>query len=273
MTYENYINKISAQDWELYSNWHELFDTLCMERDQSGNYDLAFLVCKKAGKFSQKEIESAARNLSNWRSGANLPSRKNFRVLTEVLDVSKNQELTNYWQGLYHSELKTRPFQTVLNASKNKSSYGVEIFGKNISISILLHSVLYISTLAATVIFINWYTDDIRILAKNSIVWRKNVSLTVGQKIVVHGKKGACGRMPPRVENILPRLPKNLITGKLTTGELGLRASNGCNGLTPAREIVFEAMAPGQETFFLFGNDINVQIISKQGEENYAIEQ
>lgn len=269
MSYNKKIDADGLRKLLNMSDWHSLLSALCIRQGHVGNSELAYLFGRKTGKLSQKEAEAAARNLSNWRNGANLPSRANFQILTDILAVERTEELKKHWRLLYSSALQSK---TLPRSSDTRSVSQITFFGGRIALSTLLFTGLFIGSVTLTILVVNWFTDEMRPLANNSIVWRKNVTMTVGHKIVVHGKKGACGKMPPSIENIMANLPKNLTTGRLVTGELGLRASNGCNGLTPAREIVFEALAPGRETFFLFENDINVRVTSEPGKEDYEVE-
>jgi hypothetical protein len=272
MSYEKPSHVSSSNDQEQSDGWTDLFNTICIEKNHISNTDLAYLYCQKLDKTSQKEMESATRNISNWRSGANLPSRKNFRLLTEILEISKDKELRASWNAAYNEAIQAKPAQQTGQSEAPNPHALSKLFDRQSVISHIFHVTLFVVTVTGTILLMDWLNDDMRKLADNPIVWRKNITMTVGQEIVVHGKKGSCGRMPPAIEIIQKNLPQNLITGILKTGSLGLRASNSCNGLTPAREIVFQAIAPGQETFFLFGNDINVQVTSEPGKENYAVE-
>lgn len=76
----------------------------------------------------------------------------------------------------------------------------------------------------------------------------------------VYGKRGLCNKLPKQPEKIEQAFPKNLITGIHKTGILGMRTSRRCNGPTPAREIIFTGINSGKETFYLYGDDINVTV-------------
>ncbi len=276
MTYRKIPMPSVDSEWKQLNRWSELFDALCLKRNHISNTDLAYQFCKKQSRTSQKDMEATTRSISNWRTGANLPSRRNFRVLTELMEIAKDPELEAHWYAVYNKSNSAKLPQehtSEQGRASCKSDVIFSLFGKDVSTSFFFNLVVFFSMAGGTAWFLDWYQDDMRLLAKNSIIWRKNVTMSVGEKIVVHGKKGICGKMPPPAEEIFAKLPKNLKTGRLTTGALGLRASNSCNGLTPAREIVFEAHTQGHETFFLFGNDINVQVASEPGKENYAVEQ
>jgi hypothetical protein len=88
------------------------------------------------------------------------------------------------------------------------------------------------------------------------IKYRENVTLKVGQSVVVYGYRGDCGQLPTSGQVELPTLQ----TGTLSTGKAGVRNSKRCNGKTPAVEIIFTATTPGREKFELQGDDITVRV-------------
>ncbi len=96
--------------------------------------------------------------------------------------------------------------------------------------------------------------------ADNKINFSRTVALKVGQSMVIHGKRGKCGELPQSAEKTLAKLPTDLKTGKLRVGELGVRSSRSCNGITPAREVIFDAIQPGSEIIRLYGDDIVVTV-------------
>lgn len=104
-------------------------------------------------------------------------------------------------------------------------------------------------------------SDQDAAMRLNNIPWTRNVSLHVGEEAVVHGKRGDCGQLPKSEDKIQKDLPNHLTTGVLTTGKLGMRTSRRCDGATPAREIIFKALYPGRETFFLYGDDVTVTVV------------
>lgn len=124
--------------------------------------------------------------------------------------------------------------------------------------------VLIIGILVGLLITLVWSTMQtnkiITASAENKIIFMESVSLKIGETSVVHGKKGKCGELPPASEEIARKLPKNLQTGSLRVGELGVRKSNKCGGVTPAREIIFEAAKSGSETINLYDDEIQITV-------------
>lgn len=250
------------EEWNRLNHWHELLNAVCLDQGHQNNTELAYQFCQKQGKTSQKNTEAAARNLSNWRSGANLPSRTNLRTLTEILKISENSEFQNHWFGLYKKANQRGAYQRVEVSNTNIENRNVFVFlgDQNWKVTALLLTVFAVIIIGAF-----WLltppslriTDQER-MELNNIPWRKHVSLHVGEEAVVHGKRGNCGELPKSPEKILAALPKHLTTGILRTGELGMRTSRRCEGPTPAREIIFRGLYPGKETFFLYGDDVTV---------------
>ena len=74
------------------------------------------------------------------------------------------------------------------------------------------------------------------------IGFEKNVSLNVGQSLVIYGYRGECGSLPSRNAVQVPATK----TGKITFGRDGWRISKKCGGATPAVELVFTAVSPGR---------------------------
>ena len=85
------------------------------------------------------------------------------------------------------------------------------------------------------------------------------VQLTVGETRVIHAERGDCGKLPrdwPAVEGALPVSQ----TGVFADGGLARRNSKFCNGVTPARAILFTATAPGVEEFLIQGDFFKVTV-------------
>ncbi len=229
-----------------------------------GNSELAFQFCQKQGRTSQRDTEAVARNLSNWRSGSNLPSRKNLRTLTEILRISDDDALQRRWFELYKQAGQRSAHQSIEVSNVNIENRNVFVL---LSPRSWRATALLLMVFAVAVVMVFWMVvpPNLRITSQermelNNIPWRKHVSLHVGEEVVVHGKRGNCGELPKSPEKIRAGLPNHLLTGVLKTGKLGMRTSRRCEGPTPAREIVFKGLYPGKETFFLYGDDITVLV-------------
>ncbi|MEM1314343.1 MAG: hypothetical protein AAGI51_07310 [Pseudomonadota bacterium] len=89
------------------------------------------------------------------------------------------------------------------------------------------------------------------------IPYRSELALEVGERQVIHGWRGECGRSPGDPADLwLPTLSH----GELSTGRTGWRRSRSCGGATPAIEVIDEATSPGEDRFELFGDRITVTV-------------
>lgn len=140
----------------------------------------------------------------------------------------------------------------------------MQLSNKNHIITVL---VLIIGVLSGVIITMLWPSIQSHnvngAFTKNKILFSKSVTLKVGQSQVIHGKKGRCGDLPPTAEEIKRKFPKNLETGTLSTGKLGVRKSRKCGGVTPAREIIFTATKAGDEKIVLYDDDIQILVTSE----------
>ena len=82
------------------------------------------------------------------------------------------------------------------------------------------------------------------------------VTLRVGERAVIGGVTGPCGRLPNRaaLRGAVTR------TGSIGFGAEGLRKARGCGGPTPAIEVLFTAERPGTETLRVLGRKIGVRV-------------
>lgn len=253
-----------GNDWSTFESWTELFDAVCTGAGHVGNADLAYAMCEKTNRKSEKDIETMTRNIGNWRNGTNLPSRTNFRALTDALGIAKDPYLKNHWMTLFAAEKSGNSPEISITGTKieSKNTY-VFLSGTRWKSTALL-----LGTFSAIVIgafwAITWWTDDRvdvdALFAANKIVWRPNVDIREGEKVVIHGKRGICGELPPTEEYMRTQFPTDLKHGHLEVGELGARYSRRCQGPTAAREVVYVGETAGTEQFSLYGDDITVVI-------------
>lgn len=93
-------------------------------------------------------------------------------------------------------------------------------------------------------------------LAENVVPYCERVELKAGQAMVVHGKRGDCGKLPSKSE----LKPIQFKTGKVQYGKQGVRKSKSCGGYTPVFEAIFVAERPGKEKIELFGDPISITV-------------
>jgi hypothetical protein len=94
------------------------------------------------------------------------------------------------------------------------------------------------------------------------IPFRENVTVQVGQSVVVHGLRGECGALPTpaRVAEATASLNAQTSLGAFSFGAEGVRRSAACNGPTPARQTIFTATAVGQETIRVHGDTVRITV-------------
>lgn len=98
------------------------------------------------------------------------------------------------------------------------------------------------------------------------IRYQKNLRLYKGDTVIVHGARGGCGNDAPEWDSVKERMPE-LKTGTLSDGGTGDRRSRKCGGETPARAVKFHATATGSDSFELFGDDIELEVIDNPNQE------
>lgn len=91
----------------------------------------------------------------------------------------------------------------------------------------------------------------------NEIQFYRNVTVKVGESVVIHGMRSDCGQVPDRVN----WTDGQTQLGTLTLGKPGVRRSRSCGGMTPAIEVVFTAKTVGGEDVTIFGDTISIIVI------------
>jgi hypothetical protein len=92
------------------------------------------------------------------------------------------------------------------------------------------------------------------------IKFNREITLRVGESAVIHGYRGNCGRPAPSVPDTAALLPQNLAIGQLSVGTVGVRYSRQCEGVTPARRIIFTANKTGTQAVRLLGDDLTIAV-------------
>ncbi|MCV6584600.1 MAG: hypothetical protein OIF47_03625 [Marinibacterium sp.] len=88
------------------------------------------------------------------------------------------------------------------------------------------------------------------------------MTLNVGQAVVVHGRRGECGKLPTKADLAKSKsdIEAKLTTGRITFGKPGVRRSGACGGWTPAYETIFIAERPGKETVKIHGDTVRITV-------------
>lgn len=251
---------MTERDWLRFDQWHELFDALCDEAGHFDNATLASLYCAATGAGGQKQFDTALRNLNNWRTGRHIPHQRSLRVLAQMLKVRDDADLHRHWNGLYRKAKDIEGRQSVpvpaedgVPAPRRWSTPQVAALG----------TVLFcLGAGSGMVAMSDWRpwgspADDAPIVA-----YRPTVTLAVGQSRIIHGERGDCGKLPRAWDKVEASLPATR-TGNFSDGGLVRRNSNFCQGLTPARGILFTATTPGTEEFDIQGDFIKMTVVEE----------
>ncbi|MGS1093599.1 hypothetical protein ACVCNR_03325 [Aquamicrobium terrae] len=269
-------------DGTAFPYWHLLFDELC---NRAGYYDdatLASAYCALTASKGQRQFETAMRNLNNWRSGRHLPRPGNLRVLAKLLNVADDPATQDLWNRLYREagdiDHKVRsglpapvapypaPRGGLLPAIvhpmpapfRQPALLGSERFGRKrfSALQAALGGIVLLAigaTAGSLVTASGWRpwagpADDAPI-----IPFRPVVAMKLGESRPIYAERSDCGKLPRDWELVESDLPV-LRTGTFSDGGLARRFSKFCQGLTPARAIVFTATATGVEEFEIQGD-------------------
>ena len=253
------------RSWSDFEQWNVLFETLCGLRGFATANDLAQVYCRRTRRQTQRDLDTAARSINNWRSGSHAPSARNLAILAQLLDVASDPALDEAWHALYRkAKDQTELASGAARTSRFDGSWMAALIqvGQGHLVSILAVLV----TLAAFVSgFAFWYIATetpaaVSARSRSLIPFRRTVILSVGQSAVVHGHRGDCGGPAPDKESTTAILPSKIGIGTLTAGGIGMRYSRRCNGLTPAREVILHAKRVGSEQIELFDDVITVAV-------------
>ncbi|WP_141687853.1 hypothetical protein [Stappia indica] len=91
-----------SEDWTAYRQWHALLDALCRKYGYRDNVRLADALCAASGNRTPSALDTAVKNLRNWRQGVHIPQRRNFLLLGKILKVDAHAGLREHWNRLYH---------------------------------------------------------------------------------------------------------------------------------------------------------------------------
>lgn len=247
-----------------FDKWHLLFDDLC---NRSGDYDNAALgsrYCARLGRRGEAHFETAVRNLRNWRSGKHIPRQRNFMILSQLLDVTGDSELSAQWNALYQRAREAEASaggdmaddlpETGDLPAPQAVARRFDAWHAAAAVAIFCCGVL-----AGEIYRAEPWRWSYSLEKPPLIVLRPHVSLMVGESLVIHGERGDCGKPPPDWEYVLTRLPISRI-GSFSDGGLVRRNSNFCRGETPARAVTFTAHKSGVEELLVLGDVMRVTV-------------
>lgn len=243
------------QPWGSYQEWHKLLDAVCIQQGHLDNMALASAMSAVSGNRSGEAFEAALKNLRNWRSGSNLPQKRNFVLLTKVLRIDAHEELQRLWTTLYEAARKSAPGATGMRPAHGDT---VSKFGMKTPLA-MTFAALTVVAIGTIYLLQSGFEVSAEGVQAADVEYRKSVSLKVGESIVVHGARGACGGSPPAWEIVAAELPE-LEIGTWADGRVGTRYSRKCGGPTPARGIVFKATNAGAAKIDLYGDPVRIEV-------------
>ena len=242
--------------------WHVLLDELCSRRGFLDTASLASRFCEVANTGGQKDFDTTLRNLNNWRSGRHIPRLRSLRMLEKVLQVEDDPELAARWTALYRQAQQAEEDD---NTSGPEGDGGRAIGRETASArfrpeTIAAGALLFFAGMGTGALLMSdWRPWGGPADNAPMYTYAPEVQLTLGETRVIHAERGDCGKLPrdwPAVEGALPVSQ----TGVFADGGLARRNSKFCNGVTPARAILFTATAPGVEEFLIQGDFFKVTV-------------
>ncbi len=255
---------MAGRDWTAYRTWHELLDALCAEQGYLDNMTLADQLCAASGNSTQAAYETAVKNLRNWRQGIHIPQRRNFLLLGKILKVDQHDGLRGHWNRLY-GQAKARPAADGDGSGAAPVPAAPAAGTRHLAMAGTIAIAAVVAVGAGVLAFFprqeaeRSFIDPSASLEGLQADYVRNVSVQVGDTIVIHGARGNdCGDAPAweTTRHLLP----TLVTGTLSDGGLATRYSRQCGGRIPARAIVFTATMAGAEQTSVYGDEIHIRV-------------
>ncbi|MGN6143130.1 MAG: hypothetical protein ACTHOP_06010 [Mesorhizobium sp.] len=267
-------------NWQHYAHWHQLFDELC---NGAGYYDTATLAsayCALTASRGERQFDTAVRNLNNWRSGRHLPRTKNLRLLARLLKVTENPDLQRHWNALYKQANEIEATETAGGLPSVVAPRAIDTDHDTARAQAWVHflswqpypsgparkrfsafemaaggaAMLIVGAVAGSLVTASGWRPWAGPADNAPIVpFKPKVTMKVGETRPIYAERGDCGKLPREwllVEADLPAVR----TGTFSDGGLARRYSKFCQGLTPARAIVFNATQSGVEEFEIQGD-------------------
>lgn len=252
------------------TRWNVLLDELCNRAGFVDTASLASRFCELSSTGGQRDFDTAARNLNNWRSGRHLPRLRSLRTLEQLLNVDDDPELAARWHALYRQAREveeddeaTAPAGPAPHAAGGGAPGGA--VQRRFALRSIAGGALLFCLGAATGAMLAsdwrpWATglaDDAPLVA-----YTPELRFTVGETRVIHAERGDCGKLPREWPEVAGALPVSH-TGVFSDGGLARRNSKFCKGETPARAILFTAERPGVEEFLIQGDFFKVTVVEE----------
>lgn len=249
-------------DWSRFDRWHRLLDALCDHRGYADNASLASQLCRRQGKNAHEDFNAAEKSLRNWRLGRHAPLRRNFMVLSELLDVSEDPVLARRWSGLYAAARGRE-------APHDGDASPVHDVTTPASLTAGVRRRLAWATAATGAIFLvagglYWMAADPHEHLP-MIGYDSQIVMAVGESRLIHGDRGNCdGGMLPDWRHTQMRVPASNL-GAFSDGGLARKMSNFCDAVVPVRAVRFMAHTAGAEEIRLLGDFVKIVVVEPRG--------
>lgn len=92
-----------------------------------------------------------------------------------------------------------------------------------------------------------------------TIPYKRNVTLNVGESIILKGVRGNDCETAPSWGHISDRMPRSKL-GRLSNGGTGFVNSNACGKRVPGRAVKFTAQRSGSEQIVVFNDPISITV-------------
>lgn len=96
--------------------------------------------------------------------------------------------------------------------------------------------------------------------AAQTFQYRRDVTLRVGESVILKGVRWDCGNRAPSWRQIAAGIPESSL-GRFSDGGAGTTKSNRCNAVVGARGVRFTATKPGSETLTIYDDRIRIRVV------------
>ncbi|WP_048648631.1 hypothetical protein [Nitratireductor soli] len=254
---------MTAGDWSSHKHWHIVLDELCNRRGHYDNAILASELCRQSGRGSKEDFEAAKKKLRNWRQGKRIPLRRNFQVLSELLQIDADAELRPIWDRLYAvAHERAYPQRAPAQADAGAANGGARQRGWRGACRWDIVAAAGIFT-GGIFIAVAVFEHQPAKLGLPEVGYNAQMNMIVGETKLIHGEYDRCDAPPPNWEAVLPRIP-NTDLGVFGDGGLAAKMVNDCGREMVVRAVRFTAVKPGIEEVVLLGDFMRLVVTSAQ---------
>ncbi|EKF20683.1 hypothetical protein [Nitratireductor pacificus] len=244
---------MTVRDWSGHRHWHTLFDEICNRRGHYDNAVLASELCRQSGRGSKEDFEAAKKKLRNWRRGKRVPLRRNFQILSDLLQIATDAELVPVWYRLYaaaHERAYPQRGAAPADAEGVDGSLRERRWRGAGRREIAAAAGIFIGGILIAATAFERHPEN---LGLPVVGYNAQMNLIVGETKLIHGEYDQCDGPPPEWEAVLPRIPDTDL-GVFGDGGLAAKMVNDCGREMVVRAVRFTAVKPGIEEVVLLGD-------------------